>query len=107
MKEALTQHPTTRNDGMEDPTTSRDGTGTVPYVGDRFKLQNDGRSTRAGEGMVSSSHRLFFLNKHVEEALIEHPTTRNDGIYFLFFSPPFSSSHHFFSPYFFYIFRQD
>ena len=26
VKEALIEHPTTRNDGMEDPTTSSDGT---------------------------------------------------------------------------------
>ena len=53
VKEALIEHPTTRNDGMEDPTISSDG----QYVGDRLQLLNDGRSTRAGEGMVSPSHR--------------------------------------------------
>ena len=56
--------------------------GMVQYVGDRLKLLNDGRSTRAGEGMLSPSIvRLFLnINKHVKESLIEHPTTRNDGM---------------------------
>ena len=44
---------------------------------------NEGRSTELGRVWeVVSPSRLskFFLNKHVKEALIEHPTTRNDGM---------------------------
>ena len=48
----------------------------VQYVGDRLKLLNDWRSTRAGEGMVSPSHRSIFFNRHVKEAVIEHSTTQ-------------------------------
>ena len=33
-----------------------------------------------GRGCPLTSFQFFFLNKHVKEALIEHPTTRNDGM---------------------------
>ena len=39
---------------------------------------NEGRRTEPGRVWEGVSQ--FFLNKHVKEALIEHPTTRNDGM---------------------------
>ena len=61
---------------------------------------------RGGYG-VPSHCSICFLNKHVKEALIEHPTTRNDGMehpslmgtlpFFSLFPPFFLFSSFFFS----------
>ena len=46
----------------------------------RLVVLYEGRSTDPEEGMggVSLPFKIFFINKHVNEALIEHPMTRND-----------------------------